>query len=1110
MSGNKTAPAMNPVEFMRNRRPELFSDSEAITQLQLSREMLEHQLNTITSRNQETEFEYFCRRLAEKEICPNLRPQTGPTGGGDSKADSETIPVSKAISRVWVGANQDGGDQRWAFAFSAKKNWTSKVRSDVQGIADTGRDYKRIYFITNQFARDQTRAKIEDELARKHGIPVHILDRSWIQKCVFENDRIELAVEGLGLTGLASQSHKRVGPRDIERLQELEELEADINDPQRYVGAQYQLAEDCLHAALLARGLEKPRIEVEGHFARAERIAAGSQFNQQKLRISYERAWTAFWWYSDFAELNRLYGTVEGLAKGSEQAEDLELVVNLWQVLNSSVRQGDIKPQEAGLEKRTGELKSELDRLAGDIARPNNALSARTNRLLISVHEAAQESDFDALNTLWADFSQILKEVERLGDYPFETLAKLVKELGELVPESESFDQLFESVGKLIETRHGEGERGKTLLERGYQKLKNHRPYEAIRLFGRAQERFIKREYREELVLALMSCSSAYSQAGLLWASRNCALAAVERCFKYFLEDGLIIHPVFSCLRKLIWSELELGRVPQVLQAYLLLQAIIPQLKLSPEREEELHDELTLFDAILGILLLKSSIEQLEELRTLPNILEKMGLFASAMGVLYALGCIEELQAEGFVPSDQSPEKIDDFMKLWLRQPAAEQVPRFPNLMTGDEVEFQSNVLGCDLFVRIVNTDESIYLAESLLGALEAFLATSLDAPISPYREEAKIIVRPSEELAKAPTVSVSEVDGEQIVEILHPPTHPAQSVESRIDYRDFLQMSIITILCHIALIHHPEKYLEKLAGQERAFSRALIFAEIDILVNNIFGSSPKFRLADWTQGQDATEYPLRRSDVWNSGAADTDLSQHQPTRPRAGSGEIPRELLERLDTVPHRKRRVRSLIDIPLWNKAEWCATIYMQDPSKDPPLLLGIGFINTEPARAIFAGWHRRLGAKDSKEELRISIIKGVDQSNPHAYNVMISTNLLEQSVDEETITLTVARTNHMEPQNSENLNRFVESFNRIGRYVVAPIQMDMTTNRPLGFIGNIAIEKTELNVRPAWEIGEHDIDIIGVRTEDSPIIPPNVKDAPVVAALSKRQEGLQRRGE
>src|SRR5882757_393836 len=94
----KSAGLPDPVTYMRNLHPDLYSDSDIVSSIELTRGLLEYHLETLTNRNQEAEFAYFARRLAEKEVCPNLRPQTGPTGGGDSKADSETIPVSSEIA----------------------------------------------------------------------------------------------------------------------------------------------------------------------------------------------------------------------------------------------------------------------------------------------------------------------------------------------------------------------------------------------------------------------------------------------------------------------------------------------------------------------------------------------------------------------------------------------------------------------------------------------------------------------------------------------------------------------------------------------------------------------------------------------------------------------------------------------------------------------------------------------------------------------------------------------------------------------------------------------------------------------------------------------------
>jgi hypothetical protein len=154
----------------------------------LDRSMLEYHLETLTNRGEETLFEGFARRLAEREICPNLLPHTGPTGGGDSKVDSETYPVADTLALGWYfGVGRVAAEERWAFAFSAKKTWRPKVRSDVAKIAATGRGYTTAYFVTNQFVPDKARAAIEDQLQKKYKIDVRILDRTWICDRVFDH-----------------------------------------------------------------------------------------------------------------------------------------------------------------------------------------------------------------------------------------------------------------------------------------------------------------------------------------------------------------------------------------------------------------------------------------------------------------------------------------------------------------------------------------------------------------------------------------------------------------------------------------------------------------------------------------------------------------------------------------------------------------------------------------------------------------------------------------------------------------------------------------------------------------------------------------------------------
>src|SRR5688572_20574098 len=140
---------------MRGRRPELFSDSVGYERYALPDNYFNFVLDSITTFKQEQDFEYFCRRLIERVICPNLTAQTGPTGGGDRKVDSETYPVAEEIAERWYVGFDGGSKERWGFAFSAKKDWRAKLREDVQKAIDTGREYAKMYFVTNQAVRDK-------------------------------------------------------------------------------------------------------------------------------------------------------------------------------------------------------------------------------------------------------------------------------------------------------------------------------------------------------------------------------------------------------------------------------------------------------------------------------------------------------------------------------------------------------------------------------------------------------------------------------------------------------------------------------------------------------------------------------------------------------------------------------------------------------------------------------------------------------------------------------------------------------------------------------------------------------------------------------------------
>jgi len=258
-----------PSQFYRNRRPEFFSDSKIVSKTILPREQLAYEISQISTNQKHDSFENLCRKLAEKLITPNLVPQVGPTGGGDGKTDSETYPVSSFISDRWyVSGNKWNESENWAFAISAKTVWKPKVKSDVKKIIDTNRGYSKIFFFSNQKISSKNKKEVQDQTKKEYEVELIILDAEWILENVYSNQLLNEVIESLNLSRTYLEE-KIVGSKDAERIKELEELESQINSPNRFFEIDFQLVEDCLESAIISRMLELPKAEVIGKFERA-------------------------------------------------------------------------------------------------------------------------------------------------------------------------------------------------------------------------------------------------------------------------------------------------------------------------------------------------------------------------------------------------------------------------------------------------------------------------------------------------------------------------------------------------------------------------------------------------------------------------------------------------------------------------------------------------------------------------------------------------------------------------------------------------------------------------------------------------------------------------
>jgi len=1087
---------------MRRSRPHLFSDTVRSSEPQIAHEVLDYHLETLTKRKQEYQFEHFARALAEKELCPNLRTQTGPTGGGDAKVDSETYAVAPDIAERWF-LGETAANERWGFAFSTKEAWQAKVKSDVASIVGTAREYARIYCITSRYAPDKPRAALEDTLSAEVGVPLTILDRTWILDKIYTNDRLSLAVETLGLTA-AEAPAAQIGPNDAARLRRLEELDRQIADPNRYREARYSLAEDCFTSALLARGLERPRSEVEARFAQARRLAEECGISEQCKRILYFEAWTALWWYEDHQRLLDNYEQLEALTAETPFADDLEQVMNLWQLLSGSCIRGVLDTARIDLSGKRACLVARLRVLADDTARPNNSVLAKYALAILDAHIALAARDLAALDLVWKSLIPLIAEGETLLSLPLERMIGSLETLGDFVPSSNAYEGLLDSFLSLLERRRSNAAAGQALMRRGMQKLDAGHYEDAVRLLGRAELKLAKEEHIEAFVQVMLGMASAYLALGLPWAARTKLLMAVDRSFAIMKDDGDIPPSLLRSLHDLVWVEIQLGRLPQSLAAWRHFRTISAQFEMEASDRADLDSDFHVLARLLGHMLLNGSLDQLAALTRLPDALRKLDLDVTAMLLLWGLGQ-EDLVRDRYLAPEDRDENLQTLFYEDLSHPGVKSLPR--RIILGDEqtLTLSARALGCELRFTLPNDAAPIHVAEAVASAFEAFLATSLNQKVTPYRDYVRFELQPGPTDCFATTWHTIP---ETWAQLTYPTNVIPEGKSDRTGFDEWLRDLIGETIARTLYMHNPEEWLTEVAGTEEGFSRAISLGNVPILASSVFGNEPLHRLNHWMR-DDENEYPLVRTELWTHGAGSPDGAvDAEAGAPRAdGRTQAPEEPFAFND---HSRVRVTSIIDLPLWDRACWSGTGMAMIGDETP--ILALCFRDIEAGVQIFQGWRARFGAVDAEEAIRIAIIQGLSHSDPTGYAVTVGRNVdAIQRENPDAILTILSRINRMEGASPENLMNFLIAYQQHGSYRLVP--MRMTTKVTLdAFRFDLAITKEKLELRPAWQIGPHDPDMSALRDDDDPIIPNDIDDPPVREALATIREwrARQRAGE
>lgn len=1048
--------------YYRDLHPEQFSDSIYHYEAELTPELFDLQISKLSTDQKQDLFENFCRKLIIKLLTPNLRPQTGPTGGGDGKVDSETYEVSVDTSSRWVVTSGNKPDELWAIAISCKKDWKGKIKRDVKNIIGTNRGYTHVKFFTNQPVPSKQRFDCETSLRDEFGIDVKIFDASWLRQSVFDNDNIDIAVDELNFSEQYKKRILRQGPKDLERTEQLNEIENDILTYAHIEGTDCEYVELLREAARLSRELERPQEETKGRYRRAISECKKYGTGPQLYQLTYDFAWTGFFWLNDIDLTLGLFQELKEMVDKFVNPHRVELLCNIYTLICNANLAGlvpdskVIESQEylAALRNKVGELNLKSCALFLDMYQKHREILN-----ILSEHYSGSEDDIpdNLIKGPLSELGNMIKESRNHIDLSFEQQIEMIKVVSKHIGYCEPFEVLLDELSSCLEERNQDTIAAEIHFERAEKLFKLGKPKEAIKHLGFCILKYAKENYTREFIISNTMMGYALYDCGFPVSAESFLIKAVGMQIKTFFNNGQIKEGLLVNLLKLCEIELRLGRIVMFLNWYELLNTIIGTS--AHETSEKFQERINVIDIGWCCLLLKA-FDNHEKLDTLPDILDRNCLYTSAEILKFILGYKE----------DVSPTLLEgalshaDWKETLYALPINDQF--YSNLIISKAglTSIDIKLASCNISVAYPNSIFNQMLAQQMIAAIELIIATMDDDTFITLDGGVFIEVRNIE--SEATNVWASEDSNSVIIIEINPKQYSAD-----IAWKCMAEViGIFMVKCSLWRQDTRDIISEKQA-KENLMDRlsSLLLEQPNIY--EILGTDFKYTIDHWQKVDDKLYKSKNQAPSMDAivNSADNQRNNGCPNRLHVSSSN-------------------------EWWNKAIWGGVGFISYGNQPP--ILTLAFENLIYGEKIFKEWKKLHENKSLK--IKIYFITGFDKYNPQWYRVLIVPDIFLYRDKEDRLEKSYAfsRSSTMMATSLDNIYRFRYDYMKYRGCWLMPSGKTITSKLEYK---HLAVPFFNIEFREAWTIGMDEQAMVGLCPGDNPIIPVGHElDAPVLAAL------------
>lgn len=1050
----------SPAKMYRLMRPEYFSDSIEVKE-KLPRDVFKHIMSKISTEMRQDAFEEFTRRCVQKLITPNIIPQTGPTGGGDAKADLISFPVSKETSSLWtVPEGGSSGTKKWAFAISSVQKWGTKMDRDVKKIVENISDITRIYFCTNQAVASRSRLAKQKKYQTEYHVDTVILDLNWYVQAVYDQGCYDDAIESLGL-GDSLKLERKLGPRDTKREARLAELDK-ILPKTSTEGYDDKYVDALIEAARLTRELERPQQEVYGRFTVALNAAQRYGLPQQLFECIYQKAWTDFYWYENADSTYAGYCELKKMLDVEINITRIEKLFTLFQILFTANHLG-LFVNPVNIQQEYDFFKDLYRKLKEEASRVSCTLFLRICLLEFELMQKSQLTDnFDEerINTVISELIVLLTDASHRLDINFESLADNLTLIGKLYDRNEKFDDLIDKVAEIQSSRDKDISAASIQFQRGLQNIENNNFVDAIRHLSRSYVLFQKEDTLTELVRTSAFLAYAYSNVDLLYSAKTYYVKSLSLLFNSMGNEGRSDHLIVTILLRLCEIELNLGQLATFLEWLSYLDsyvAILPNYL-----DKDFISDRSRLDALLGSLIHETPLNS-EEFAILPDILERHQLAFSRNILMMKMG-------KRNLVSDEFKFMVDneDTTKNFISQMTDHAHFLFPLVINSNKKgNLQTLVHGCTIRARYEGVTYEQTFCEMVLACIELLLESKIkSAPSTPVLNFEINCVNEGKTTVQQIGISDFKV------------TINKKTFSSQKDVLETLIQMLIHVLSGSVVVNDLRAFFEERQNDDFLMQRLSLLANYLHDISNII---PNYRYS-------FIEMFSKPEDKSYNYKKENETKRHNRANRQS-------------DTI------ITSLIDTSLWDSAKWHGCGYFISYDYSEPSIMVLLFENIASGIKIFEKWEEEY--RNKKLNLKIVIITKIDKEHPNWYKVLLTPDiksiLLEQNNTSERYVISASRFHLMNANSNDNIIRLQHSyakFNFIGLSASAIINNQMSFDKDKRYNKVIPVRNVEF--REAWTIGLNEPESVAILPSDKIIIPTgHENDAPVLAVLFKKQQ-------